>query len=88
MRAPVRAARLLQYFARSEAALRQALADTGTADPVEARVLAAAVTSVLRALAEDNARRLTGGESVDAVRPVALAAAARAFTLLARGFAG
>jgi AcrR family transcriptional regulator len=84
---PSLAARLLQYFARSEAALREALADTGTADPVEARVLAAAVTSVLRALAEDNARRLTRGESVDAVQQGAVAAAARAFTLLERGFA-
>lgn len=51
-----------------------------------ARVLAASVTSVLRALAEHNAARLTEGESADAVAPEAAAAAERAFALLGHGF--
>ena len=78
-------ARLLQYFARSEGALRHALRDTGAADAVEATVLAAAAVAVLRALAERNARRLAAGETVDAVAPEADAEVRRAFALLVEG---
>ncbi|HWN31870.1 MAG TPA: TetR family transcriptional regulator [Pseudonocardia sp.] len=85
---PSLAARLLQYFARSEEALRDALRDTGPADPVDATVLAASAVAVLRALAERNARRLVAGESVDAVAPAAEAAVRRAFALLAEGLSG
>ena len=85
---PSLAARLLQYFARSEAALRDALRDTGTGDEVEATVLAASAVAVLRALAEQNARRLAAGESVDAVAPAAEARVRRAFALLAEGLSG
>jgi Xaa-Pro aminopeptidase len=52
---------------------------------VTARVLAASVTSVLRA-AEHNAARLTEGESADAVAAEATAAVERAFALLGHGF--
>jgi len=85
---PSLAARLLQYFARSEAALREALRDTGPADEVEATVLAASAVAVLRALAEQNARRLAAGESVDAVAPAAEVQVRRAFALLAEGLSG
>jgi hypothetical protein len=40
---------------------------------------------VLRALAEDNARRLTAGESATALHPQAVAAVERAFALLTDG---
>ena len=82
---PSLAARLLHYFARSEGALRDALRDTGTADAVEATVLAASAVAVLRALAERNARRLAAGEPVAAVAPEADAEVRRAFALLAGG---
>ena len=89
---PSLAARLLRYFASSEAALREAL-EEGDGMPyaeaqVTARVLAASVSSVLRALAEHNAARLTEGESADAVAPEAIAAVERAFALLRHGFGG
>jgi hypothetical protein len=87
---PSLAARLLRYFAGSEAALREALEEGDRAPDVEdrvtARVLAASVTSVLRALAEHNATRLTEGESADTVAPEATAAVERAFALLGHGF--
>lgn len=83
---PSLAGRVLQYFARSENALTCALAETPEQTPGTARILAAALTAVLRALAEDNARRLTVGESAAELHPNAVAAVERAFALLTDGF--
>jgi AcrR family transcriptional regulator len=85
---PSLASRVLHYLARSENALTLALAETPQhhQPPGTARILAAAVTAILRALAEDNARRLTAGESAAALHPHAVAAVEHAFTLLTSGF--
>lgn len=85
---PSLAGRLLQYLARSEDELAAALAETaGPAwPPGTPRVFAAAVTAVLRALAQENARRLAAGESSSAVYPDAAAAVEHAFALLTDGF--
>ncbi|GAA4218670.1 TetR/AcrR family transcriptional regulator [Actinocatenispora rupis] len=81
---PSLAAHLMRYAGASEAALAEALAETG-ADPLTCRLAAAQITVVLLALAEDNWRRVAGGGRADDLHAEAAAAADHAFALLAGG---
>ncbi|MEU4798609.1 TetR/AcrR family transcriptional regulator [Streptomyces sp. NPDC023327] len=82
---PSLVARLHGYQARSEAALAGALATAHGGTPLESRLAAAQTVAVQRVLAEENWRRITEGETADAVRPDALTAADEAFTHLRAG---
>ncbi|WP_190193546.1 TetR/AcrR family transcriptional regulator [Streptomyces minutiscleroticus] len=77
---PSLVARLHAYLERSEAALADALGGD-----LDARLAAGQIVAVQRLLAQENWRRITGGEDVEAVRPQARAAAERAFRQLAAG---
>ncbi|MEU6259042.1 TetR family transcriptional regulator [Streptomyces sp. NPDC047043] len=77
---PALVARLYGYLERSEAALAEALGGG-----LDARLAAGQIVAVQRILAQDNFRRIVDGESVEEVRPDAVAAAERAFELLAAG---
>ncbi|MFD8304194.1 TetR/AcrR family transcriptional regulator [Streptomyces sp. NPDC059690] len=77
---PSLVARVYAYQQRSEDALAQALGGG-----LEARLAAGQIVAVQRILALDNWRRIAAGEQVDEVRPDALAAAERAFEMLAAG---
>ncbi|MGW0736695.1 TetR/AcrR family transcriptional regulator [Streptomyces sp. NPDC002851] len=77
-------ARLHTYQRRSEQALAKALADV-LGDGVEARLAAGQIVAVQRILAEDNARRIAAGETADALRAEAKAAARSAFAQLRSG---
>jgi AcrR family transcriptional regulator len=77
---PSLVARLFAYLERSEAALAEALGGD-----LEARLAAGQIIAVQRILAQDNWRRITGGERVADVRADAVAAAERAFERLAAG---
>ncbi|MEV0172965.1 TetR/AcrR family transcriptional regulator [Streptomyces sp. NPDC050803] len=73
-------ARMFGYFERSEAALAEALGGD-----LDARLAAGQVIAVQRVLAQENWRRIAGGESVADVKGDAVAAAERAFGLLEAG---
>ncbi|MER5444802.1 TetR/AcrR family transcriptional regulator [Streptomyces sp. NPDC002766] len=77
---PSLVARVYAYQQRSEDALAQALGGG-----LEARLAAGQIVAVQRILALDNWRRIAAGEQVDEVRPDAVAAAERAFEMLAVG---
>ncbi|MFF4254047.1 TetR family transcriptional regulator [Streptomyces sp. NPDC001663] len=77
---PALVARLYGYLERSEAALAEALGGG-----LDARLAAGQIVAVQRILAQDNFRRIVEGEPVEEVRPDAVAAAERAFELLAAG---
>ncbi|MFE7857834.1 TetR/AcrR family transcriptional regulator [Streptomyces sp. NPDC057403] len=77
---PSLVARVHAYQQRSEDALAQALGGG-----LEARLAAGQIIAVQRILALDNWRRIAAGEPVDDVRPDAVAAAERAFGMLAAG---
>ncbi|MGW3134433.1 TetR/AcrR family transcriptional regulator [Streptomyces sp. NPDC001139] len=77
---PSLVARVYAYQQRSEDALAQALGGG-----LEARLAAGQIIAVQRILALDNWRRIAAGEPVDDVRPDAVAAAERAFGMLAAG---
>ncbi|MFI6936539.1 TetR family transcriptional regulator [Streptomyces sp. NPDC050287] len=77
---PALVARLYAYLERSEAALAEALGGD-----LQARLAAGQIIAVQRILAQENWRRITGGERVADVRADALAAAERAFDQLASG---
>ena len=77
---PALAARLYGYLERSEAALAEALGGD-----LDARLAAGQIIAVQRVLANENWRRIAGGESVEEVREEAVAAAERAFGRLERG---
>jgi AcrR family transcriptional regulator len=77
---PSLVARVYAYQQRSEDALAQALGGG-----LEARLAAGQIVAVQRILALDNWRRIAAGEQVDEVRPDAVAAAERAFEMLAAG---
>jgi AcrR family transcriptional regulator len=77
---PALVARMYAYLERSEAALAEALGGG-----LEARLAAGQIIAVRRILAQDNFRRITAGEPVAEVRADAVAAAERAFELLAAG---
>ncbi|MGN9763188.1 TetR/AcrR family transcriptional regulator [Streptomyces sp. SD31] len=77
---PSLAARMYAYLERSEAALADALGGD-----LDARLAAGQIAAVRRILALENWRRIAGGERVEDVRPDAVAAAERAFDLLAKG---
>ncbi|MFE0524414.1 TetR/AcrR family transcriptional regulator [Streptomyces sp. NPDC058954] len=77
---PSLVARVYAYQQRSEDALAQALGGG-----LEARLAAGQIVAVQRILALDNWRRIAAGEPVDEVRPDAVAAAERAFEMLAAG---
>ncbi|MEU0509116.1 TetR family transcriptional regulator [Amycolatopsis sp. NPDC006125] len=79
-------ARMLEFNQAAEEALADALADTAGVGPGEARVAAAAIVSVLWALARENHRSIASGRSADEVFPQARAGADEAFRLLDSGF--
>jgi AcrR family transcriptional regulator len=76
-------ARVYAYQERSEAALAEALGGG-----LEARLAAGQIIAVQRILALDNWRRIAAGERIEDVRPDAVAAAERAFAMLAAGLPG
>ncbi|MDX2544876.1 TetR/AcrR family transcriptional regulator [Streptomyces sp. WI04-05B] len=71
---PSLVARAYEYQQRSEAVLAAALGDT-----LAARLAAGQIIAVQRILAQENWRRIAAGESVEAVRGDAVAAAEEAF---------
>ncbi|NEA68041.1 TetR/AcrR family transcriptional regulator [Streptomyces sp. SID12488] len=73
-------ARAYEYQQRSEAVLAVALGDT-----LAARLAAGQIIAVQRILAQENWRRIAAGETVEAVREDAVAAAEGAFGQLAAG---
>ncbi|MGY1498940.1 TetR family transcriptional regulator [Streptomyces sp. QTS52] len=73
-------ARAYEYQQRSEAVLAVALGDT-----LAARLAASQIIAVQRILAQENWRRIAAGETVEAVREDAVAAAEGAFGQLAAG---
>ncbi|MFC7814697.1 MULTISPECIES: TetR/AcrR family transcriptional regulator [unclassified Streptomyces] len=77
---PALVARLHTHLERSEAALGQALGGD-----LDARLAAGQIIAVQRVLALENWRRIAAGERVAAVRGDAVAAAERAFGVLAAG---
>ncbi|MGW2568746.1 TetR/AcrR family transcriptional regulator [Streptomyces sp. NPDC001537] len=77
---PSLVARVYAYQQRSEAALAEALGGG-----LEARLAAGQIVAVQRILAMENWRRIADGERVEDVRPDAVAAAERAFAVLAAG---
>jgi AcrR family transcriptional regulator len=79
---PSLVARLYAYQGRSEDALTAALGGG-----LRARLAAGQIVAVQRILAEENWRRIAAGESADAVRPGAVAAARLAFDQLREGLA-
>lgn len=79
---PSLVARLHAYRGRSEDALTAALGGG-----LRARLAAGQIVAVQRILAEENWRRIAAGESADAVRPAAVAAARLAFDQLREGLA-
>jgi AcrR family transcriptional regulator len=83
---PSLATRVHEFQARDEESLARAL-DPTVADPLTARLAAAQILAVQRVLAQENWRRLTAGESADALHPIAAEAADRAFTQLRDGLA-
>jgi AcrR family transcriptional regulator len=98
---PSLVARMQAFQARSEGVLAAALegALEGTSEgtpegmsegrdaevPLRARLAAAQIVVVLRVLADENIRRITAGEPVDAVLPGAVEATREAFRGLAEG---
>ncbi|KRV49136.1 TetR family transcriptional regulator [Wenjunlia vitaminophila] len=91
---PSLVARLFAYLGRSEEALAGALTEAvaGGVEPcvgrTGARLAAAQVLAVQRVLAQENWRRIAGGESADAVHPDAVAAADIAYAQLRNGAGG
>ncbi|MGW2722145.1 TetR family transcriptional regulator [Streptomyces sp. NPDC001492] len=77
---PALVARVYAYQQRSEAALAEALGGG-----LEARLAAGQITAVQRILAMENWRRISEGERVEDVQADAVAAAERAFGVLATG---
>lgn len=77
---PSLVARLYGFQERSEAALAEALGGG-----LEARLAAGQIVAVQRILALENWRRIAGGERAADVRGDAVAAAERAFGMLAAG---
>ncbi|MGW6737804.1 TetR/AcrR family transcriptional regulator [Streptomyces sp. NPDC055013] len=77
---PALAARLYGYLERSEAALAEALGGG-----LDGRLAAGQIVAVQRILALENWRRIAAGERAADVRGDAVAAAERAFGLLAAG---
>ena len=84
---PTLSVRLLRFAARRADALAEALAEEADADLADltTRVVAHQVTITLRVLADENVRRIAGGESSDEFYPEAVAAAERAFEMLRTG---
>ncbi|WP_121747747.1 TetR family transcriptional regulator [Streptomyces sp. E2N166] len=80
---PALVARLHTHLERSENALAEALGGD-----LEARLAAGHIIAVRRILAQENWRRIAGGEGVAKVRGDAVAAAERAFGRLAAGLPG
>nr|WP_033277847.1 TetR family transcriptional regulator [Actinospica acidiphila] len=76
---PSLVARLYGHLERTEEALAEALGDG-----LDARLAAGQIIAVRRILAQENWRRIAAGESLDAVGEDAVAAAERAFAVLAR----
>ena len=87
MGTPVLMMRVLTFARRSEDALTEAFAELTGAAPgdLTPRLAAAQVMGVRLALMTENGRRISTGESADAVYPDAVAAANLAFDLLERG---
>ncbi|MEV5434943.1 TetR family transcriptional regulator [Streptomyces sp. NPDC052682] len=77
---PALVARLYAHLERSEAALAEALGGD-----LDARLAAGQIVAVRRVLAQENWRRIAAGERAADVRADAVAAAERAFGLLAGG---
>lgn len=77
---PALVARLYGYLERSEAALAEALGGG-----LDARLAAGQIVAVQRILAQENWRRIAGGERAADVKPDAVAAAERAFGWLEAG---
>jgi len=81
--------RVLEQAARGETALAEVLvAETGgRPNDITPRIAASLISSVQRTLVLENVRRLATGATADEVYPDAVAAANRAFQLLAEGLA-
>ncbi|BCJ39973.1 TetR family transcriptional regulator [Actinoplanes ianthinogenes] len=79
---PSLATRVHDYQVRDEESLAAALP---AADPLTARLAAAQILAVQRVLARENWRRLSAGESADALYPAAVRAADAAFGQLRGG---
>ncbi len=77
---PALVARMYAHLERSEEALAEALGGD-----LDARLAAGQIIAVRRVLAQENWRRITGGEDAGVVRADAVAAAERAFELLEAG---
>ena len=77
---PALVARMFSYLERSEAALAEVLGGD-----LDARLAAGQIVAVQRVLAQENWRRIAAGERVADVRADAVAAAERAFGVLAAG---
>ncbi|MEU5097740.1 TetR family transcriptional regulator [Streptomyces sp. NPDC020996] len=77
---PALVARLYVHLERSEGALAQALGGG-----LDARLAAVQIVAVQRVLAQENWRRVAGGERVADVHADAVVAAERAFGMLAAG---
>lgn len=77
---PALVARMYAHLERSEQALAEVLGGD-----LDARLAAGQIIAVRRVLAQENWRRVTGGEDMDVVRADAVAAAGRAFDLLEAG---
>ena len=77
---PALVARMYAHLERSEEALAEVLGGD-----LDARLAAGQIIAVRRVLAQENWRRVTGGEDAGVVRADAVAAAERAFDLLEAG---
>jgi AcrR family transcriptional regulator len=85
---PSLAARVASYVSADEDALADALADAvARKDPVRASLAAGQIVAVMRILARHNWTKLVNGRAASRVYPEAVAAANRAFDLLATGLA-
>ncbi|MCW0212963.1 MAG: TetR/AcrR family transcriptional regulator [Pseudonocardia sp.] len=82
---PTLSVRLLAFAARRADALAGALAEGAGPGELTSRVAAHQVTATLRVLADENVRRIAGGESSDEFHHDAVAAAERAFEMLRTG---
>ncbi len=85
MATPSLTQRALGVRDRSESALAGELETQAPGSSLTARVAAAQIMQVCRVLVHDNAKRLSNGESIDAVYPEAVANVEAAFALLESG---
>jgi len=83
--APTLVARMDRFKTGAERALAEALRETAEAPELTARLAAVQIVAVRWALAQDNAERMTNGESADERHAGAVRDAEHAFALLENG---